>query len=263
MKFNFYVKNFQFYAQLGVLSLFLLVSCAEKPWVTPAASTPSTSPRVTINTLPSLSDRKKASDLRQDGLRLRQQGKMDAAIATLQKATQLDATSLSGWVLLGWTQHLAGQSAAAIQSLQAALKLDANHVPALNALGIVYLVAGDLPQAIVTHQKALMLHKENEIAHYNLSLAYERQQKFELAISHAQAAAGLEPSNPHPLIALAIAFWGNGDKSQAVQAYRQAIRLDGRYRDRNFLSALKEAGFSPDQIVRSAEVLKLTRNSRN
>jgi cytochrome c-type biogenesis protein CcmH/NrfG len=87
-------------------------------------------------------------------------------------------------------------------------------------------------------------------------LAYERQQQFELSLRHAQAAAKLEPSNPHPWVALAIAFWGKGDKPQAMQAYRQAIRLDGRYRDRKFLSHLQEAGFSEDQIARVGEVLK-------
>lgn len=243
-----------------VLGLMLLVGCGEKSWVAPVASTPASSPAVILKVMPSLGDRKKAGDLRYEGLRQRQQGQMDAAILTMQKATSLDPTNLSGWVLLGWTQHLAGQSTAAIASLQSALKLDPNHVPALNALGIVYLVAGDLPKAITTHQKALALHSENEIAHYNLALAYERQQQFEQAISHAQAAAKLEPSNPHPFVALAIAFWGKGNKTQAMQAYRQAISLDGRYRDRQFLSDLKAAGFSADQITRSAEILTATRS---
>jgi tetratricopeptide (TPR) repeat protein len=74
-------------------------------------------------------------------------------------------------------------------------------------------------------------------------------------IATAQKAAELEPSNPHPLVALAIAYWGKGDHPLAVQAYRKAIGVDGRYGDRAFLAYLKEAGFHADQIHLSQQVL--------
>jgi Flp pilus assembly protein TadD len=80
-------------------------------------------------------------------------------------------------------------------------------------------------------------------------------QQYDLAIATAQRAAELEPTNPHPLVALAIAHWGKGDRSAAQQAYRQAIDLDPRYREPAFLTNLQEAGFSPDQIQTAGQVL--------
>ncbi len=200
-----------------------------------------------------------AAEYRASGLAYRQQERYPEAIAALQKATELEPDNLSGWVLLGWTQHRAGQATAAVNTLVQSFSRNPFDVPTLNALGIVYLVGGQLDQAIATHSWAALLKPNNEIAYYNLSLALERLQQYEWAITMAQEAAKLEPTNPHPLVAAAISYWGQGDRTQAQQIYQQAINLDGRYADAGFLNYLDEAGFSADQIERSQEVLATVR----
>ncbi|NJL84065.1 MAG: tetratricopeptide repeat protein, partial [Chloroflexaceae bacterium] len=194
--------------------------------------------------------------LRQSGLAARAGDRYPEAIADLEKAVVLDPDNLSGHVLLGWTLHLAGQSDTAKTALKQALKRDPTHIPALNALGIVYLVAGNLPEAIATHQQALSLKSDNEIARYNLSLAFHRLQDYNQAILNAEAATTLEPHNPHPWVALAIAHWDKGDKAAAQAAYQQATALDARYRDRPFLAHLKNAGFAPAQIQTTQQILE-------
>ena len=206
---------------------------------------------------PSAEDKATAAALRAESITLRNQGQLDAAIATLQEAVLLDPDALGGYVILGWTQHLADQRAAAATTLLRALNRDANHVPALNALGIVYLVDGQLDAAVDTHRQAQILSPDNEIAAYNLSLAYQRLQTLDQAIEQATLATELEPNNPHPWVALAIAHYSNNDIAQAQQAYSQARRLDGRYGDRGFLNHLEQAGFSPEQIELTAEVAAL------
>lgn len=189
-----------------------------------------------------------AAEYRQQGLAFRQAGQMDAAIATLKIAVALDPTNPDGYVLLGWTQHLAGNQALAARPLQTLLQQTPDYVPALNALGIVYLVSGDLEAAVATHNRALEIKPDNEIAHYNLSLAHQRLNDPEAAIAHAQTATQLEPQNPHPWVALALGYWSQGDAANAAAAYRQALALDGRYRQPGFLDHLAQAGFSPEQI---------------
>jgi Flp pilus assembly protein TadD len=196
-----------------------------------------------------------ASEYRQQGLRDRQQGNLTAAIAALQKSVELDPTNLSGQVALGWTFHLAGQAEEAAQTLRQALQQDPTHVPALNALGIVYLVNDDWVAAATTHTWAILLSPDNEIAYYNLSLACERMKQYDWAIATAQKAAILEPDNPHPLVALAIAQAAHGEMAIAQQTYQQAIDLDGRYRSSAFLNGLEAAGFSPEQIAASQQLL--------
>lgn len=196
-----------------------------------------------------------AAEYRQQGLSLRDQERYPEAIAALQKSVELEPENLSGRVLLGWTEHKAGQQAAATTTLLEALQLNPFEVPTLNALGIVYLVDGKLGNAIATHAWAAMLKPTNEIAYYNLSLAFERIQQYDWAIAAAKEAAKLEPNNPHPPVAQAIAHWGNGERQQAQALFQQAIALDPRYTDAIFLTYLDEAGFSTDQIQQAQEVL--------
>lgn len=205
--------------------------------------------------IPAMALAQSAADYRQQGLSLREQGQYPAAIAALQKSVELEPQHLSGRVMLGWTQHKAGQQAAAATTLTETLSLNPFEVPALNALGIVYLVDGKLGNAIAAHSWAALLKPDNEIAFYNLSLAFERLQQYDWAVAAARAAAKLEPDNPHPPVAEAIAHWGNRDAEQAKTAFRQAIALDSRYSDPDFLTYLNEAGFSSDQIVQSQAVL--------
>lgn len=212
---------------------------------------------------PSDEDLAQAAKYRQQGLDYRGQKRYEEAIEVLQLAVNLDPKNLSGRVILGWTLHLAGQAEAASEALQQALEQDASHVPALNALGIVYLVEGQLELAVETHTRAITLKPDNEIGYYNLSLAYHRLQDYEQAMINAEQATILEPGNPHPWVALAIARWGHqAENTQdtdniAQEAYQQAIDLDPRYLEFWFLDHLQQAGFSSEQIQTTDQLRQL------
>lgn len=197
-----------------------------------------------------------AADYRLQGLTYRQQGNVEAAIAAFRSAVALDPANLDGGVLLGWTLHLAGDRAQATARLQETLNRNPFYVPTLNALGIVYLVEGQLYSAVLTHSWAALLKPDNEIAYYNLSLAFERLEQYGWAIATAEKAAILEPYNPHPLIALAMAHWQQGDSPMALTVYADAIALDPRYANVDFLLYLDEAGFSSEQIELSQTILR-------
>ncbi len=196
-----------------------------------------------------------AADYRVLGLQYRQQAQFEQAIAALKQAAKLEPSNLDGRITLGWTQHLAAQRQDAAKTLATVAWEDPYKVQAFNALGIVYLVSGDLVPAIATHTWALLLKPENEIAYYNLSLACQRVRAYEWAIVTATRAAELEPTNPHPPVALALARWSKGDRAAAQAAYSQALALDDRYGDRGFLQYLAEAGFSAEQIQLTVQIL--------
>jgi Flp pilus assembly protein TadD len=199
------------------------------------------------------------TQLRQQGLINRQAERYPEAIADLKQAVELAPADPAGHVLLGWTYHKAGQEERAAQSLQNAVQQDWTHTPAFNALGIVYLVSGDLPATIATHTWAALLKPDNEVAYYNLGLAFQRSGDHEWAAITSQLAADLEPSNPHPLVGLAIADWARGDRQLAQRVYQQALAIDSRYADPEFLNYLDEAGFSPQQIQTAQQVLATVR----
>jgi len=201
-----------------------------------------------------LVDPQAAEQYRQKGLAYRQAGSLERAIAAFTIAAALDPHNPNSYVILGWTQHLAGHHTSAADTLNLAVKQNPDLVPALNALGIVYLVDGQLDAAVATHQRAITLKPNNEIAHYNLSLAYERLGQAEQAVTHAQMATELEPGNPHPWVALALAYEAQGNAAQAQTYYRQALQLDGRYQSRAYLEHLEQAGMSPEQIATVAVI---------
>ncbi len=190
----------------------------------------------------------KAGDYRQLGLSYRQQGRYPQAIDAMQKSVELEPENIMGRVNLGWTLHLAGKEQEAATSLWQVISRKPLFVPAYNALGIVYLVDGNLAATVLIHSWAAVLKPDDEIAYYNLSLALHRLQVYNLAIVTANRAAMLEPNNPHPLVASAIAYWDSGDKKSAKSVYAKAINLDSRYSEQTFLGNLKQAAFSSSQI---------------
>lgn len=200
-----------------------------------------------------------ASDYRTSGLAYRNQGRLPEAIATLRKAVELDDRNLTGRVNLGWTLHLANQDREAAEVLQQTAAIDPAYAPTFNALGIVYLVNNDLISAALIHNWAALIAPDNEIAFYNLSLAYQRMQQYDWAIAAAQKAVTLEPENPHPLIALAIAHWGKQESAIAQRIYRQAIQIDARYQSGEFLDRLAEAGMSDSQTEQAEQILRAVR----
>ncbi len=244
-------------AIFSIGAVLTLESCQNSPipTITPL-------PIPTINAIapnpvtPTAENRQESQKYRQLGLKSRQRGNYTEAIQSLEKAANLDPSNLSGRVLLGWTLHLAEKGTDATQVLQKVLEQDPINIPALNALGIVYLVSGNLKNAVKTHQQAVSLNPKNEIAHYNLALAYQRLQEFELALIHAQKATQLEPNNPHTWVAIALVYGDKGDKIKAKKMYQQAINLDSRYRQSGFLSHLKLAGFSAEQIQLTRQIQK-------
>lgn len=151
--------------------------------------------------------------------------------------------------------HLANQEQEAAKFLWQAIVQKPFEHPAYNALGIVYLVDGNLNAAALVHTWAAILKPDNEIAYYNLSLTLHRLKLYNPAIAAAIHAAKLEPNNPHPLVSGAVAYWDNGNQSLAENTYRQAINLDARYRNSEFLANLKQAAFSQEQIETTKQIL--------
>ncbi|MEB3295379.1 MAG: tetratricopeptide repeat protein [Synechococcales bacterium] len=190
-----------------------------------------------------------AAQLRQQGLQLRQQGDLTEAIAVLQQAVEQEPSHLNGRVLLGWTLHKAGDRDRAAQELVDVVIRNPFQVEAWNALGIVDLVAGNIHSSVASHSWAVMLKPKNEIAHYNLSLALHRLQDYDRALLHAERATQLEPENPHPWIAKAIAQLGQGKRPEAIVTLQAGLALNAGLQDSSFLKLdLQEAGFSEEQI---------------
>jgi len=118
--------------------------------------------------------------------------------------------------MLGWTQGKRMQ-----QERRYRLYQEPVSVPALNALGIVYLVSGELTAAVVVHTWAAILEP-------GMKLPYNESGFSSFAgvcggVATAKKAAALEPANPHPMVALAIAHWDMRSRTLHLPIVRHSI----------------------------------------
>jgi len=190
------------------------------------------------------------------GLDYQSSGRLDLAIKAMQRSVELDPSNAIGKINLGWALHLAHRDNEARVVLEEVSKEHPRDIAALNALGIVYLVTGELNKAVATHTKAITLDRSDEIAHYNLALAYHLLGEYESGIKEGLSAAKLEPNNPHPKLALSLNFWSKGDSYKSRFYYNCSISLDDRYRKSSYLLHLREAAFSSLQIDQLRQILK-------
>ncbi len=213
---------------------------------------------LSIAALPSsITDKpQQAAQYRLRGLGYQGSGRLGLAIKAMQRSVELDPSNAIGKINLGWALHLAHRDSEARVVLEEVSKEHPRDVAALNALGIVYLVTGELNRAVATHTRAIILDKSDEIAHYNLALAYHLLGEYESGIKEGLSAAKLEPNNPHPKLALSLNFWSKGESYKSRLYYNYSISLDDRYRTSSYLSHLREAAFSSSQIDQLRQILK-------
>ncbi len=164
---------------------------------------------------------------------------------------------------LGWYLHLQNRDREAITVLTRATKLDPANEKAFNALGVIYLFTQEYPLAREANRQAIRLKADNEVAYYNLSLAEWELGQFTEAVQSADESVRLDPLNPHPRVALAIASASAGKPERAREAYREAIRLDRRYLNTRYLERLRASDFSPRQIEAARAVLKTLAAPKN
>ena len=132
-----------------------------------------------------------------EGRKLLRAGKVPLAAAYLERAVKLNSTSVEGHELLAKCAFLSKDHAKAEEHFRQAAKCDSRRIEPLVNLGAVQNIRKDYAAAIKTLQKVVTKRagRSSAQAYYNLGIAYR----------------------------------GGGQSSMAVQAYREAIRLDSDF----------------------------------
>lgn len=161
-----------------------------------------------------------SNDLYRTGVALAQQGKLEEAIATLQRA-------------------LAG---------------DARNPSILEAIGAAYSLKGDLPQATEYFLKCIAADPAFVSARKNLAITYFNMGRFDVAAAEFQKVRGVAPSSD----AIANLFLGiiaekNARHGDAVQMLEASGALLNRYPEAILSLVAAELGLN--QLQRAQEVL--------
>jgi tetratricopeptide (TPR) repeat protein len=182
-------------------------------------------------------------------------GDFDNARRNFEHATRLDPARFEAWFLLGITYMRDERRLEALPALRQAHRLQPGQVDATRALADAEFHAGMPGDALPLWQAVIAARPGDVDARLRLGETLNRLGLLDGEIANYQDALGLLPECADIWMALAQAREDGGDREQAVQAYRQALRFrSGWIPPLAGLLALQRKA-PPAELVEQAEAL--------
>lgn len=201
-------------------------------------------------------NRNEALDHYNLGIVLLRQGKNDEALAEFLRAQELGSQDSALLENLGSVYTTLRQFDRGIETYQKILAQNARNTKILARMGELYYNKGDFDsaldafrkvtdlepvsenariaflnignildeaqrfdEAIAAYEKALAINPKDDMALYNLGIAWKHKGRNEKAIESWQAAKRLNPDNPKPHMAMADLFYDSGYLDDALSEY--------------------------------------------
>ncbi|MGK7950229.1 MAG: glycosyltransferase [Xenococcaceae cyanobacterium] len=124
---------------------------------------------------------------------LRQEGKLDEAIAEYHRAIEIDPNSYQSYHYIGETLAQKDELDAAANYYNLALQINPEFFWSYHCLGLVLFWQGKLDEAISAAKKALEIEPDKAVFHYQLGQYLERKLDLDSAIAAYKQAIIIEP----------------------------------------------------------------------
>jgi tetratricopeptide (TPR) repeat protein len=160
------------------------------------------------------------------GDRLQAQGDPIAAVATYQKAREIDPRNAGIPLNLGLAYASAGNLAAAIASYEASLAAAPAQPLTLVNLGNAHAARDDLPEAVAAYRRALALDSREPLAWFNLGGAQLRMGAADSALASFRRASSFDPSLSLARFLAARVLLQRGDRAGALREIESGLRFD-------------------------------------
>jgi tetratricopeptide (TPR) repeat protein len=177
--------------------------------------------------------------------------RFDEGLSALLKAREIEPDNAAIRFALGSAYFRGENYASTITELQAGLDLMPNTPGALFDLGNAYFVTDQWEQAIVNYEDAFAQNAEFWPALNNIGLVRYEQGQIDRAIAQWETSTQLAPQEAEPMLARAAALYARGDRDVGVALAEEALRLDVRYADLDFL----RENLWGDQLLTAVESL--------
>ncbi len=128
-------------------------------------------------------------------LSLREKGRLDEAVAQLEKTTATYPDYAPAWLNLGAARYEKKRFDEAIAAFQKAIALDPSSAIAHSNLGNTYMDAGRLDDAIAEHKKVLELEPDSATALTDIGVALGAKGDLDGALQHFTKAVSMDPSS--------------------------------------------------------------------
>jgi tetratricopeptide (TPR) repeat protein len=196
-------------------------------------------------------------------LALSDQGKLDEAVASLSEAVRLNPGKADDHVELGLALSRLGKSEEAIPHFLEALRLNPDSAEVHNSLGIALSGGGKTAEGIQHFREAIRLKPDFAEAHFNLGLSLRSQGQAAEAFAQFSEAVRLRPDNAEAQNALGWALAAQGKVGDAITHYREALQLSPEYAEAhsNLALALASQGHNEEALSQFSETMRLRPNS--
>jgi tetratricopeptide (TPR) repeat protein len=158
--------------------------------------------------------------------RLRAQGDPLAAVATYQKAREVDPRNARIPLNLGLAYADAGNLAAAIAAYEASLSAAPAQPLTLVNLGNAHAARDDLPRAAAAYRRALTLDSREPLAWFNLGGVQLRLGAADSALASFRRATAFDPSLSLAHFLAARVLLEQGDAAAALREIESGLRFD-------------------------------------
>jgi serine/threonine protein kinase/Flp pilus assembly protein TadD len=193
------------------------------------------------------------------GLALRDQGKLEEAVAEYRAALRIKPDSDFAHYNIGLALHGQGKLEEAIADYRAAIRIRPDNDFAHNNLGLALRDQGKLEEAIAEYRAAIRIRPDYDVAHNNLGLALRDQGKLEEAVAEYRDALRIRPDYDVAHYNLGLALRGQGKLEEAIAEYRAAIRIrpDDDVAHRNLGSALYDQGKREEAVAEYRAAIRI------
>ena len=181
------------------------------------------------------------------GNALKRQGRLDDAIACYLQAAQRKPNLAAVHNNLGIAYKDQGNLDQAIACYRRAVQLKPDYAEAHNNLGVALKQHGNLEEAVACYRRAIQLKPDYAEPHSNLGVAWKEQRKSDDSLACYRRAVELKPDYVEAQGNLGIALVEIGDLAGAEDAFRAALRLDGRFALAHYQLAVLRGGKLPQE----------------
>jgi TolB-like protein/DNA-binding winged helix-turn-helix (wHTH) protein/Tfp pilus assembly protein PilF len=199
------------------------------------------------------------------GFSLLGMGRIEEAVAAMQRAKELDPVSPSVQTSLAWSLFLSRQYEASAAECKRALELYPDFIPAHQLLGIVYGQMNDDTLALTEFSEAEALERDNPVTLILMTRELARSGKKAEAKQSLLGALARPGASVVPDYYIAAAWTEIGDRAKALDSLRRAEqhrsnwmiylpydpRFDGLRSDPGYKAAFQKTG-TPKDVALSA-----------